>query len=506
MLERTELVQSIEFALNMPRSLNFSLPYALLHVKEMTSACSQRSMKELYAKNTGDLPLEVIRIRISGRECGLDGFVVHSCGGFTLKPGESAKLQISYQTDFSAATIHRDLELALATGIFLMPMKASFPYDMLSICKKSMLWMRLKKSFYGFLLVASLIFLVFCYIFPQTIAFGSANYSCKSDTIESASKASSLHQEQRGSNLPMSRKTDNLFCSVEDDTASTMKASCGRHSEQGISPHLIPAPENHKQPNHLLDTPTEKDLPSSAIQNSDTFEASQVGHLMIKTGKERGRRRRKRKGLAAKLTAIAEVSSSQSGNSTPSSPASPVTSATSKCNWPLSYDVEKTPETRTSVTSVALKHSDKSQASVCAAKTNKSEPEIPVSTDTQGLHSAPKAVEMPSTCLPRGSSSDTIHHVSFLASTSSVAPHARAPGSQLGNQNTIEAHEATTADEYAYDIWGRHFTGIHLAVVSRNVTCMMSTPAENNFDSFYVGDPLTLVTNSQEANNIINKF
>ncbi|KAI4314950.1 hypothetical protein L6164_027806 [Bauhinia variegata] len=384
----------------MQRSLSFSLPYALLHMKEMISACSQRSMKELYARNTRDLPLEVIRIRISGRECGLDGFMFHSCRGFALKPGESAKLQISYQTDFSSAMVLQDLELVLATGIFLMPLKANFPHDMLSI-------------------------------------FG-------------------------------------------DDRASTMHTSCGRYSEQEISRHLMPTPENHKQTNHLSDTPNEKDLQSSAVQSSDTLEASQVDHLMIKTGKERGRRRRKRKGLAAKLTASSE----------------------------------QTLETRTSVTTVALKHFEKNQASVSAAETNKLEPEIRLKCCTnhlsfypQGLHSAPKAVEIPSTCLPGGSSSDGSRHVSLLRQHRHLVLPLMLEllDPNLVNQKTIEVHEERPEDEYAYDIWGNHFSGIHLAGGSKNVTRMMSTPAENNIDSFFVGGPQTLVTNS-EANNNKNKL
>ncbi|XP_028760480.1 uncharacterized protein LOC114719187 [Neltuma alba] len=181
MLEKSEPVQSLNFDIEMAGHLNLSLPYALLHVKEMASACSHSLVKELYAKNTGDLPLEVLGIRVSGRECGLDGFMVHSCRGFVLEPGESTELLISYQSDFSAAMVHRDLELALATGIFLLPMKASFPHDMLSNCKKSMFWVRVKKLFLGFFLLTSLLYVVFCIIFPQTTAHGSLDFMCKGD-------------------------------------------------------------------------------------------------------------------------------------------------------------------------------------------------------------------------------------------------------------------------------------------------------------------------------------
>lgn len=136
--ESSDHVRSVYFDFKMPKLLNFSLPYSFLQTKEMITVCSQPFLKELYAKNTGDLPLEVNSIRVSGRECGLDGFKIIYCRGFALEPGESIKLKISYQTDFSAAVVHRDLEHALNTGIFLLPMKACFSHDMLRNCKKSM--------------------------------------------------------------------------------------------------------------------------------------------------------------------------------------------------------------------------------------------------------------------------------------------------------------------------------------------------------------------------------
>ncbi|KAL2522832.1 Transmembrane protein [Forsythia ovata] len=59
-----------------------------------------------------------------GAEYSLDGFTVQTCEGFSLQPSEFIKLQISYMTDFSAATIQRNLELASATGILVVPIKS----------------------------------------------------------------------------------------------------------------------------------------------------------------------------------------------------------------------------------------------------------------------------------------------------------------------------------------------------------------------------------------------
>lgn len=85
-----------------------------------------------------------------------------------------------------------------------------------------------------------------------------------------------------------------------------------------------------------------------------------------------------------------------------------------------------------------------------------------------------------------------------LGSKSTVNLHARAPGSQLHNQTAVQARETGLANEYTYDIWGDHFSGLHL-LVPKNVASMKSSPVENNFDSFFVRGPQTLVTNSQEG-------
>ncbi|RZC30631.1 uncharacterized protein LOC114421585 [Glycine soja] len=503
LLERSEHVDNVDFDLKMPKTLNFSLPYTLLHMKEISSACSQHLVKELYAKNTGDLPLEVKSIRVSGRECGLDGFKILSCKGFALEPGESTKLLISYQTDFSAAVVHRDLELVLATGIFLLPMKASFPYYMLSSCKRSMYWMRLKKSL-GFILVASLIFLIFCFIFPQTTALGFLDFSCKSDdnlvhtTIKSAEKTPMLHHDQRKSKLSMASEMNHLM------EASSGKYSYGQGnpSELEISQQLTHKSENHEQTSHALDIQSERKLSSSAVQNSDPMKASQLGYLTVKTGKEKGRRR-KRKSLGAKSAALSEVSSSQSGNSTPSSPLSPTPSATPKCNWPMSPDEEQPPEAPSSMTQVATQHSANDQASAAVAVSNILKPASTQRCTNSKSSQVPHSASRSATSLPvqKPCATSPIPASTFpspLGSKSTVNLHARAPGSQLHNQTAVQARETGLANEYTYDIWGDHFSGLHL-LVPKNVTSMKSSPVENNFDSFFVRGPQTLVTNSQEG-------
>ncbi|KAL9327674.1 hypothetical protein ACSQ67_002677 [Phaseolus vulgaris] len=483
LLERSEHVDSVDFDFKMPKVLNFSLPYNLLHMKEITSACSPHLVKELYAKNTGDLPLEVKSIRVSGRECGLDGFKIPFCKGFTLEPGESTKLLISHQTDFSAAVVHRDLELVLATGIFLLPMKASFPYDMLGICKRSMYWMRVKRSLLGFILIASLIFLIFCFIFPQTTVSGFLDLSCQSDdnlvhaTINSAGKASLLRHDQRKSKLSMSSKMNHLM------EASSGKYPYGQENptKLEISHNLIQTPESHEQTSsHAFDIQSERKLASTDGQSFDPTKTSQLDYLTVKT-----------------------VSSSQSGNSTPSSPLSPSLCVTSKCNWSLSMDVEQPAEALSPMTQVAARHSSIDQASALAAESNILKPAFSqrCSNSTSSLvpHSASRSV----TRLPVQihCSTSAIPANSFpspLGSKSTVNLHARAPGAQLHNQTAVHSREAGLASEYTYDIWGDHFSGLHL-LVPKNVTSINSSLVENNFDSFFVRGPQTLVTNSQEG-------
>ncbi|RYQ80563.1 hypothetical protein Ahy_Scaffold1g106890 isoform B [Arachis hypogaea] len=455
-----------DFNVKMLKPLNLSLPYNLLNMKEMASVCSKPLVKELYAKNTGDLPLEVIRIRVSGRECGLDGFHIPSCKGFALEPGESTKLLISYQTDFSADMVHRDLELALATGIFLIPVKATISHDMLSNCKKSMFWMRVKK-YLGILLVASLLLLIFCFLFPQTAILDSLDDFCKGDdnlvqtTIKSAMGTSLLHHNQR-------KKTS----------------------------------ENNKKTSRLLETQDEGKWSSTTVQGSDTNKAPQLAYLMVNTGKEKGRRK-KRKSHGAKLQALSEVSSSQSGNSTPSSPLSPVPSAAPKCNWLLSSNLVQPVEAlSSSMTQVAAQHSENNQASSPSSK-----PEAPLkhcSSSRSSPHAPPSASSCAATSMHVQTTCDATTVVggsppSSLVSNSAVTLQSRAPGSKRHNQKDVQAQEEEgLADEYRYDIWGDHFSGFHL-LGPKNVTSMKSSPAENNFDSFFVRGPQTLMTNSQEG-------
>lgn len=481
LLERSEHVQSINFDLKMHNLLGFSLSYSLLHMKDMISVCSQPYVKEIYVKNTGDLPLEVKTVRVSGRECGLDGFKIQDCKGFSLDPGESIKLLISYQTDFSAATVRRDLELALASGIFLIPMKASVPYDVLCNCKRFLFWTRVKKWLLGFILFASLFFMV------------SLDYLCKNDsnsmhiTLQHSGKTPIvLPCNQRKDKLSsMSGKMTNMACSGGKGTSSPIRATCVRYSYD-LNETSDKDSENHKQFNRLLDTQKEEKSPTTAVQSSEVTKPPQQGEIKIKTGKEKGRRKKKNnKSLGAKLTAVSEVSSSRSGNSTPSSPLSPVAPASKKSSWQSSPNVEQ--------------HHKKFQPSASKINTLKKH-RVPANSDSKNV-SFPKVSHSPSsdasiiipfkTFRPASPPMPTIPSPS-LVSTSSVSLSLRAPGSKLDKQKAVLAPKKVGLDEeYTYDIWGGHLSGLHL-LVPKDVTCMKSRPDEKNFSSFFVGEPQSI--------------
>ncbi|CAK9167140.1 unnamed protein product [Ilex paraguariensis] len=529
LLEGSEPVKNLEFRFNMP-SLNSSPPDMLHHVDDDTRACSQPLSKELYAKNTGDLPLQVSKIEVSGTECGMDGFRVHACKGFALEPGESIKLLISFQADFSAAVVQRDLELALATGIFVIPMKASLPAHMLNFCEKSMFWMRVKKLSVAILFAASIMFLVFCCILPQVMNFGSLDYSFKSGkspipTLRHAGKSYPVHNNQKRNKFAMPSKMDGLSSSIGEEE-TIMQESAGRCPDgQGATPeqHMTAQAVNPTlgyqcQSSFLSDAQKEMAMQSSLlpdsvwVESSDIQEASEPGNLTVKIRKEKGRRRRKKKGCSTGLTVQFEVSSSQSGNSTPSPPLSPVSSLTPKRSWSLSPDVDHSVEARNPFAKVTDRHCEKSSGTEFVSKANNLEPEASVKYGSnnwffpnQQKPSAPRktaskpvllsSATFPSTSRP---ASNLTCPSPLLASTSTIAQHVRAPGSKHYDQKTVNREEKKGCkDEFKYDIWGDHLFGLRPTGRSTQVFAMSPLAAESKSDSFFVRGPQTLVTNSQ---------
>ncbi|XP_065873792.1 uncharacterized protein [Euphorbia lathyris] len=490
--EGSKPVQSIEFNLGLPFPLNISSPDMLSHMEETNRACSQPLSKELYAKNTGDLPLEVKSIKVSGAECRLDGFKVHNCNGFSLEPGESTKLLISYQSDFYAAVLQRDLELALASGILVIPMKASLSLFMFNVCKKSMFWIRLKKFSAVVLLSASLMFLILFCMFPQLINFGSQDYLYKSSkssitTETSSGKSARLHRNHRNSKFSLAADMDSLLKSAAEGTLKQTSDFDYPESPLGEPVSFqngMPTPKNHNAAQTTMSKPAE-------AETSNVLEASQPCSLTVRIGKEKGRRRRKRKGVAG----LFEVSSSQSGNSTPSSPLSP-TSVTVNCNRSPSPDtnhvVARNPFTHMAATVHIAEPS--TRATVTESKlSEKRSSNMALSAAPEQLSSARKT----SNKLASATSPSNLLYSSSPASTSRVAPHARAPGPKHENQKKVEEK---LGNEHVYDIWGDHFSGIHLVGSSKDVRIRKSIVTENSSSSFFVRGPQALVTKSPPKN------
>jgi hypothetical protein len=144
-----------------------------------SSLCSHQLTKEIHVKNSGDLPLQVTKVKISGADCGVDGFTVDNCKGFSLAPSESIRMLISFQADFSSAMVKRDLELVMTTGIFPIPMTANIPVCMLNQCRKSYLrsahW-KLLVLLFGAL---TLLVLVFVRYAPHSLSADSQDHYIK---------------------------------------------------------------------------------------------------------------------------------------------------------------------------------------------------------------------------------------------------------------------------------------------------------------------------------------
>lgn len=526
LLEDSEPAQSLEFKLGLPTHTLSSSDF--LHQEEVDiDACSQQSSKELYAKNMGDLPFEVKRIGVSGSECRLDGFIVHTCKGFSLEPGESRKLKITYRTDFSVATLQRDLEFSLATGIFVIPMRASLTMHMLGFCRKSIFWTRVKRSIIAILLVSFFLILVVCCFLHHLISLGTRDYllkSRKSSTARYVGKSSRAHCSQKFlSKFPYSAKMMNVLLRSVGEDEPLLLESLSRYTdrqtvveeESSSAKHVKSGLDFDQQANCLLSDGKETTLASpsmersAAVKKCDIQEATQ-GNLTVKTGKDKGRRRRKKKSSGTGVSGLFEVSSSHSGNSTPSSPLSPASSFTPKRSLQLSPDVDQSIQARNSLAPVAYQQHERHANSEPKSKANGMRPEIGLRpSDKKNWfwgNSTPeksagqnktnnKAILLPSATFPSAGRPDPVLSCSspFLASMSPIAPHARAPGPKLHvlgsklqvKETVVNSEDKEVKEKFTYDIWGDH------------IFAPPVTGIENNSDSFFVRGPQALMSIAQ---------
>ncbi|XP_076896932.1 uncharacterized protein LOC143550086 [Bidens hawaiensis] len=252
-----------------------------VHSIELKHNFGQPFMKVLFAKNTGDLPVKVDKITVSGTKCELDGLLVGSCKGFVLQPGESRKIIVSYRAETCAETVLRDLELGMVGGILVVPVKVSLPKLTIAICKRSLFWIKFKKFVFAGLVSIILVLMACSFMFSVIVSDGnlpdthSSNVCLKPDTVKKV-VTSSLSLSPPPPPPP---------------AASTMAAES-------------PKPEN----------------------------------LVVNIGKDKARRRKKKRSSGNGLTGYLDGPSSQSSNSTPSSPLSPI-----KCFSPSQHVRARSP-------------------------------------------------------------------------------------------------------------------------------------------------------------------
>ncbi|KAM0920844.1 hypothetical protein ACQ4PT_007256 [Festuca glaucescens] len=476
LLEGPEPVWKLEFNLGSNLQDNSTLSKS-----EVTSPlCSQQFSKEIDVKNSGDLPLRVTKVKVSGVDCGLDGFTVNNCQGFSLAPSESMKMLISFKADFSSVKVQRDLELAMTTGIFVIPMTANVPLCMLKQCRKSYFRSIRWKALILFFGTVSVFVLVFVRSSPFSLSVSSQDYYVKiddgKDNITKTVKPSFLQGSNKTSrSIREHRKTEEAL--PEKCLPSTLDGPQKK--------------DDKSKPDKQQNTTTTISVsPANRVEDKVTSEATQTsGNLTIRVARDKGRRRKRKvggTGLAAKF----EVSSSHSGNSTPSSPLSP--SLTPKQGWPFSGAPSE------------LKHKTKLESRLDvetrAPSTGNNKEKNDWSRTAKEQPPAPSAA---TSLNPLASSTalTTAWSSPLLAASSQIAPHARAPGSNLVKDKAVKRDEGVTAlkKEFTYDIWGDHFSG-HLLGKAREVEpYKLFDASEGASNSFFAREPQALMMKQPSA-------
>lgn len=482
LLEESEPAWKLEFSLGS----NVHNKSTMTKQEIPSSLCSQQLTKEIHVKNSGDLPLQVTKVKVSGADCGVDGFTVDNCKGFSLAPSESIRMLISFQADFSSAMVQRDLELVMTTGIFPIPMTATIPVCMLNQCRKSYLrsahW-KLLVILFGAL---ALLILVFVRYAPDSLTVGSQDYikiDDKKSAIFEENKKSTINKTLFLNQSSKKSRTNKEHKRTEEAVAEKYPASVVDSSKR--------ADDKNKPDEQLHTTSTVSVSRGNPVEDKASREAPQTSeNLTIRIARDKGKRRKRKvgAGLAGKF----EVSSSHSGNSTPSSPLSQ--SSTPKHGWSFSgapsepkhenkvesrFDVEATASpTRTN-------HEKKKTWSQVAKEQPRSRSASP------GVTSPPPS---PAVTAPAAWRSPS------LAPTSSpTAPQSRAPGSNLVKDKAVKRDVGAAAaapspkKEFTYDIWGDHFPGNLLVVAREAAPRKMPDASEGASYSLFAREPQTLM-------------
>uniref|UniRef100_A0ACD5TV38 Uncharacterized protein n=1 Tax=Avena sativa TaxID=4498 RepID=A0ACD5TV38_AVESA len=474
LLEGPEPVWKLEFNLGSNLHDNSTLSKS----GSTSPLCSQQLSKEIHVKNSGDLPLRVTKVKVSGVDCGLDGFSANNCKGFSLAPSESIKMLISFKADFSSVKVQRDLELAMTTGIFVIPMTANVPLYMLKQCRKSYFRSIHWKSLILFFGTVSVIVMVFVRGAPYSLSVGSQDYYAKIDdgknTITKTVKPSFLQGSNKTSRpIREHRKTEEAL--PEKCPPSTLDRP--QKKDEKSNPD--------KQPST---TTTISVSPANPVEDKVSSEATQnSGNLTIRVGRDKGRRRKRKVGGAG-LAAKFEVSSSHSGNSTPSSPLSP--GLTPKQGWsfsgaPSELKQKNKLESRLDVEARAPStgnHKEKNGWSRTAKE------QQPAPSAAASLNPLASSAALTTAC-----------RSPVLAASSPIAPHARAPGSNLMKDKVVKRDEGVTEKEFTYDIWGNHFSGHLLGKAKEVKPYQLFDASEGASHSFFAREPEALMMKQPSA-------
>ncbi|KAG2554240.1 hypothetical protein PVAP13_9KG649600 [Panicum virgatum] len=484
LLEESKPAWKLEFNLGS----NVQNKSTMIEQEVLSSLCSQQLTKEIHVKNSGDLPLEVTKVKVSGADCGVDGFTVDNCKGFSVAPSESIRMLISFQADFSSAMVQRDLELVMTTGIFPIPMTANIPVCMLNQCRKSYLryahWKLLLLSF-GAL---TLLVLVFVRYTPHTLTVSSQDHYIKIDdrkstifeenrksTISKTLKPSFLHQSSKKSRAIKEHKR------TEEALAEKYPASVVDNSKS--------TDDKNSPDEQLHTTSTVSVSPKNPVEDKVSGEAPQTSeNLTIRIARDKGKRRKRKVGGAG-LAGKFEVSSSHSGNSTPSSPLSQ--GSTPKQGWSFSGAPSE------------LKHDNKLEtgfdveATTSSAVTNREK-----KTWSQVAKEQPRSRSAsPGTTSPSAPAlTTTAWRSTMLATSSPIALRARAPGSNLVKDKAVKRGEgAGLKKDFTYDIWGDHFPANLLGIARNGAPCKMPVASEGASYSLFAREPQTLMMKPSSA-------
>ncbi|KAL6867256.1 hypothetical protein ACP4OV_015280 [Aristida adscensionis] len=464
LLEGSGPVWKLEFNLGS----NIQNKSSLSESEAPSPLCSQQLSKEIHVKNIGDLPLHVAKVKISGADCGVDGFTVDNCKGFNLAPSESIRMLIAFNADFSSAMVQRDLELALSTGIFVIPMTATIPVYTLSLCKKSYLRSIHLKWLVLFFGAATVLVLIVVRSVPQSLTVGSKDYYTKINdrkcSTDKAVKPSFLQQSNKKSRSIREHKAEESL--TEKYPASILNSSEMTHDK-----------DNSDEQRNL--TSTVSVLPTNSVEDNVSRETPQTTeNLTIRIARDKGRRRKRKVGGGAGLATKFEVSSSHSSTST-------TPSATPKEGSPFSGAPSELKQENKIETGFDVEAATKS------TRTNR-EKKIwhpPAKEQQPGVTSTTSGNPVPSSTILTTSRCSPV-----LATSSPIAPHARAPGSNLMKDKATKSDEkASLKKEFTYDIWGDHFPGNLLGEVRDVAPCKISDASEGASYSFFAREPQALM-------------